>query len=87
MVYVPKAKKAYRQKAKTIIAWQLIVLSVVLNLSLAHQIYDVRCKVNGKIVGWFVKAETCGEMAQATADSQELARRDLVKDDADLFNH
>ena len=84
--YLPVKKLTRRQLAKKLIFWQIVLISVLLNLSLAHQIYDIRCKTNNEIQGWFVKATVCDNIATNQADSQELSRLQFIKNNSDLFN-
>ena len=82
--YLPVKKLTRRQLAKKLIFWQIVALSILLNLSLAHEIYTIRCGVNGEFVGWFTKATVCDDIKQAKTDSQELARQQFLQANPDI---
>lgn len=44
------------------------------NYLLAKEIWNVRCEVNGEVIGYFTRDITCNEISQAKFDSLELAR-------------
>lgn len=58
-----------RQKAKRILFYQLIVLSLLMNLWFCRSFYVVRCQAGG----WFMSKEQCGDIAQSKQDSQFYA--------------
>jgi len=82
--YLPVKKLTRRQLAKKLIFWQIVLISILLNLSLFKQVYDIRCGVNGEFVGWFTKVSVCDEVKQAKYDSQELARQQFLQANPDI---
>jgi hypothetical protein len=79
--YVPKRDRFgkfksinFRKLAWKVIKKQLIVISLLLNLTLAYQIWNVRCEVNGQIVGYFTTKQVCGELAERKFDLLEQDR-------------
>jgi hypothetical protein len=72
--YVPRTKdgkySTLRRKMVKILIYQLIVLSVIMNVWQARQIWDFHCSVGG----YFVRKDQCNQMAQNKFDSQQLAQ-------------
>ena len=64
-----------RRIAGRLLWYQFIVLGWLLAAFFFHQTYNLRCAYNGQTHGWFVSKQECGDQAQTTFDSQELARQ------------
>lgn len=60
----------YRKVCKKIIIKQLIIISVLMNLFLAHKMFVVRCAAGGL----FMSTQACGDEAEAKFDSTQLAQ-------------
>ena len=88
--YIPRDKKGrftnFRKKALKVLVYQLIILSVLVNLLQFRQAYNFRCAVNGQVIGWFVSKDKCAELAQDDMDAKIQAADDFVKLNPDLFD-
>lgn len=73
--YIPVGKTTKRQKAVKLIKFQLIAVSLLLNLFLAKQLYNIECSEGG----YFMSKVRCAEIAQARFDARELARLELAE--------
>jgi hypothetical protein len=72
----------WRKLARKTIAYQLIALSLVANVWFARHLYVVHCSAGGM----FMTQEQCGELASLKADSQELARMEMLVNNQDLIH-
>lgn len=74
LTYVPRAKNgrfvSFRKKATKVIIYQLIVLSVVLNLYQWRQAYVITCAAGGH----FMTRQACGDEADAKFAETQLAQ-------------
>lgn len=77
IVYQPKRDKfgkfksiSFKKLAKKTIFFQLVALSVLMNVWFVRHTYVVHCSAGGM----FMTQVKCGELAQSKFDSQELAR-------------
>jgi len=53
----------------------IFLSSIGLNYLLTKQVYNLRCKVNGQIIGYFVKDIICDEIASTNYEIIELDRQ------------
>lgn len=79
-VYVARDKKGrftnFKKQAWKIIKFQLILLSIVMNVFFIRQLYVVTCSAGGH----FMSQEKCGELQQNKFDSSELARQERLNE-------
>lgn len=78
--YVPKRDllgrfKPSKKKLVKVAFVFLALVSFYTNYTLAKEIWNLRCEVNGKVVGWFIKDITCGELAETRMELIELDRQ------------
>ncbi len=77
--YVPVGKVTKKTIAKGLFVI-VALLSFYANYSLAKQVYNLRCGVNGQVVGWFTKDIICGELASTKDEVVELDRQLRVQE-------
>ena len=63
---------SYKKLSWSIIKKQLIILSILMNIVLARQQYNIRCVVNGQIVGYFTTKTQCGNLNDQFFASTQL---------------
>ncbi len=68
-VYKPRKWMPTRKTARKVIFWQMVCLSLVMNLWFARQFYVVKCSAGG----YLMSKQQCGEIAQSKEDSQFYA--------------
>jgi len=80
ITYTPKRDllgrfKPSKKKLAKLVFVIMALVSFYTNYALAKQVFNLRCEVNGKVVGWFTKDITCGEIAQARFELIEADRQ------------
>ena len=84
-MYIPKRDKLgrfknfkFRKAAWKLIKFQLIALSVLMNVFFVRHTYVIRCGAGGM----FMTQQKCGDIAQNRIDSVELDRQNRVAADS-----
>lgn len=61
-----------RKNAYKLIKYQIILLSVLLNIAQAHAMYNVRCaNTEHKTIAWFVTKEHCNDLVSDEIDARQ----------------
>ena len=82
--YLGRFRTTKRTKAK--ILFVIIALgSLYLNYHLLKTHYVFGCMVNGKVVAHFISKETCGDLFTDKMDSLELARKQRLEANLDIY--
>lgn len=74
---LPSRKIAFR-----LIRWQLVALSLLLNVFFVSQIWNVRCSEGG----WFVRKDQCHTLSEWKIDAQRSYSREFMEANADILN-
>jgi len=82
-IYQANRRKTWREISFKVIKIQLILLSVVLNVWFARQLFVVTCSAGGH----FMTQAKCDELYTNKFDSNELARLRTIQQNPDLFNN
>lgn len=78
--YVPsrdllgRFKPSKKQLAKTMFV-ALALISMVTNYYMAKMVFNLRCQVNGQVVGWFTTKSMCHQISTSEFDRMEAERQ------------
>lgn len=74
-----------RRTAGRILFYQMITLSLLMNVFLFRQHYVIRCGYNYSVHSYFVSKEECNDQAQNAFTAMEVAREQFNANNQDLL--